>query len=355
MSQPRIGIVYGCFNASQYIEECLKSIETQDYPADLITTFVFTAGDQAAKAIFDQVKAQKKSDPDRLIYLELENRGFAANNNRGIEAAINAGCDYVFLQNGDLKLSPKTISELVKLMESDPKIGSAQSLILYWPEPQKINVSGGVIHVAGYGFSRDNGSLLSGHHFKSGEEIGYSSGASVMFRVSALQEVGLLEEGFFMYHEDLELGLRLFIAGWKNVLCPSSLSFHDYHFSANPKKFAWMELYRYLVLFSYLKLQSILVLSPLLLAIELGSIPLALRGGWIKAKLWSYRQWFDPATWRLVFKIRTRAQNLRKRSDREVVSLMTGKIEAQEMSSPIMESLINPTVDRVFRFLKVFI
>jgi GT2 family glycosyltransferase len=221
--------------------------------------------------------------------------------------------------------------------------------VTYWHEHHKVNASGGMIHVAGYGFARDNGRPLSEIDYPNGAEINYASGAAVLYRLSALREVELLEEGFVMYHEDLELGLRLRLAGYKNVLCTKSLAYHDYSFSRNPKKFAWMELYRWLVILAYYRLWTLLLLLPLLLGIELGTWFMAVRGGWWQAKVWAYRQWLRPQTWTLLWRLRQRARRLRKISDQELLRLFTGKIEAQETNNVWMDRVINPAIDQAWQ------
>jgi hypothetical protein len=161
--------------------------------------------------------------------------------------------------------------------------------------------------------------------------------------------VGLLEEGFFMYHEDLELGMRLRFAGYRNVLSTKSFAFHDYTFGRNAKMFAWMELYRWIVVLAYYRAATLFVLLPLLLAIEVGSWMMALKGGWIKSKVWAAGQWFLPRTWKLLFSMRRRAQQLRVIRDEAFLKYVTGKIEGQPAQNGFMERFVNPAVDQAWQ------
>lgn len=350
--QPKIAIVYLCWGMKNYLSEIVEAVAKLEYPKDRLAFILVPAGspDGIADAIKTDVLPRSGKDlPEVVLLDDGQNRGFAGNNNLALRHALERDFDYVFLHNGDLKLAPDSLTEAVKVAESSSEIGSVQSLVRYWHEPEKVNVTGGVVHIAGHGFARDNGKTMAEIRVKDGEDIAYSSGAAVLYRASALKKVGLLEEGFFMYHEDLELGMRLRFAGYRNVLAAKSFAYHDYTFRRNPKKFAWMELYRHIVVLAYYKLGTLLVFAPLLLAIELGTWPLAVKGGWIKAKLWACGQWFLPRTWSLLWRMRRRAQTLRAIQDRDFLKLVVGKIEHQETSSPLMDKLINPAVDEAFQ------
>ncbi len=350
--QPKIAIVYLCWGMKTYLHDIVEAVAKLDYPKDRLTFILVPAGspDGIVDAIRSDVVPRSGQDlPEVVLLDDGHNRGFAANNNLAIRYALERDFDYVFLHNGDLKLAPDSMTEAVRLAEASPEVGSVQCLVRYWHEQDKVNVTGGVIHIAGYGFARDNGKLMSEIKVIDGEDIAYASGAAVLYRATALKKVGLLEEGFFMYHEDLELGMRLRFAGYRNVLAAKSFAYHDYKFSRNPKKFAWMELYRNIVTYAYYKPATLILFSPLLLAIELGSWPLALKGGWIKAKVWAFGQWFLPRTWQLLWRMRARAQTLRSIPDREFLRFVVGKIEHQETASPLMDQLINPVVDEAFK------
>ena len=350
--QPKIAIVYLCWGMKTYLHDIVEAVAKLDYPKDRLTFILVPAGspDGIVDAIRSDVVPRSGQDlPEVVLLDDGHNRGFAANNNLAIRYALERDFDYVFLHNGDLKLAPDSMTEAVRLAEASPEVGSVQCLVRYWHEQDKVNVTGGVIHIAGYGFARDNGKLMSEIKVSDGEDIAYASGAAVLYRAAALKRVGLLEEGFFMYHEDLELGMRLRFAGYRNLLAAKSFAYHDYKFSRNPKKFAWMELYRNVVVYAYYKPATLLLFAPLLLAIELGSWPLALKGGWIKAKAWAFGQWFLPSTWKLLWRMRERAQRLRAIPDREFLKFVVGKIEHQETASPLMDQLINPLVDEAFK------
>jgi GT2 family glycosyltransferase len=356
--QPRVAIIYLCYGNLRHLSEVVSSWAEQEYPKDRTAIVMIPNGspDGIADVIRSEVLPRAGKDlPNELVLLDNgENGGFAAGNNQGIRWAQDNGYDYVYLNNGDLKLDPHTISHVVDMAESDDNVGAVQSLVLFWDDHEKVNTTGGMIHIGGYGYARDNGRQLSEIDRKDGEEIMYPSGAATLYRVSALNKVGLLEEGFFMYHEDLELGLRLRIAGFKNLLSMKSRTFHDYQFSRNPKKFQWMETYRWVVMVAYLKPMSVLLWIPFAVFIELGSWAMSIKGGWVGSKWKSFCDINRVSTIKLIHKIKSRQRQVRVIKDRDWLRDVTGKIEDQETESTLMR-VANAVIDPLWRLVRTVI
>jgi GT2 family glycosyltransferase len=352
---PRVAIIYVCYRTAQYVRDVAEAIACLDYPKEQMTFFLLPGGsdDGIQEIIVNEILPRSEKDLPKTLLLDTGVKaGFGTNNNVGMRRALDDGYDYVFLHNGDLRLDKNTLAGLVEAMEKDRAIASAQPLICYWHDPEKINVSGGEVHIAGYGFARDNMVPTEQRMFAPLEPVAYASGAAVLYRSSVLRELGLLEDRFFMYHEDLELGLRFLIAGYSNVLVSSVRAFHDYHFSHNPKKFGWMETYRWLVILAYLRIPTLILYAPLLFCVELGTWFMAWRGGWLSAKVDAYRELCTVRSWTLLRDMRSRARRARKISDRQLLSFWTGKIEGQEVQGEIMTKIIHPTVDALFRLFR---
>ncbi len=358
MKKPRVAIIYLCYNNLRHLDGVVKGWEKQTFPMEQTRVYLVPNGspDGIAEEIRRHVLPRAGKDlPEIQLIDDGVNRGFAGGNNHATQLALEEGFDYIFLQNGDLRTDGKVIQELVTAMEADGEIGSAQPLVLFWHDENKVNVSGGMVHVAGYGYARDNGKALSKVKFEDLEEVMYVTGAAALYRATALKEVGTLEEAFFMYHEDLELGLRLRLAGWKNVLVSKVRAYHDYSFSRNPKKFQYMELYRYLVLLSTARLSTVLLLLPILIPVEFASWALSLKGGWVRGKAWSALQWFRFSTWKTFWRMKMRAMRLRRITDKQLFSLTTAEINDQEQSSFVIERIGNPVMDWLWRLVSRFI
>ncbi len=96
-------------------------------------------------------------------------------------------------------------------------------------------------------------------------------------------------------------------------------------------------------------------MTPLLLAIEVGSWLLAARGAGLSGKLYAYRELLRPATWRLIARMRRRTAAFRVVDDKAYLRLFTGEITAQEVANPLMDKIVNPTVNGIWRVLRACI
>ena len=358
---PRVAIIYLCYNNRSYLPEVFESLRALNYPSEKLEIVV--VDNDSKDGSQEWLEGQKG-----VTYMpSATNLGFAEGNNLGMRHALLGGADYVYLLNGDARLHPDAIMEAVKLAQTNHKIGAVQSRIMLWKHPETINATGGMVHFLGFGFVRDNGKpwtgVRSGYgNFPSADqkfpypdltpEIAYASGAAVLYRASVLKQVGVLDPFLFLYHEDLELGWRIRLAGYKNVLAVDSIAYHDYEFKRSIQKFYWMERNRVLVHVSHLRALTLLLLAPFLLAAEIGLILFAMKGGWLKEKMLVYINLLSPRTWMYVIRKRRESRFLRRVSDREIVRLWTGRIEHQETSSPVVDRLINPSLAFLWSLLK---
>lgn len=345
---PKVAIVIVTYNAAPYLDEVLFSLERLDYPKEQLEIIVVD------NASTDGTPERLHQVPGITFFPSGENLGFAAGNNLGIEHAILNRAEFVYLLNHDAKMDSHALQQAIVLAQTDDSIGSVQSRIMLWKDPERLNATGGMVHFLGFGFVRDNGRWWRDvhHEVTDGEEITFSSGAAVLYRASVLRKVGLLDPFLFLYHEDLELGWRIRLAGYKNILSVDSVVYHDYEFKRSIQKFYWMERNRLLVHFSHLKWRTLLLLLPFLLCLEVALIPFALKGGWLKEKIFVYANVLSPKTWDYIRKKRRESLLIRQRDDQEILRLFTGKILHQETSNMVVEWFANPLLNMVFHTLQ---
>ena len=349
-SRKKVAVIIVTYNAMKYLEDCfggLERIERGGLDLDVIVI------DNASK---DGTAGRIRKDYPWVTLIEsATNTGFAGGNNIGMRRAIDDGAEYVYLLNHDTEPTPGFLVETVKVAEADERIGSAQSLLLLSPAKDLINSTGNAIHFLGFGYCRDYRRPVAKWRHAGIPEIAYASGAGVLYRVSALKEVGLFDEELFMYHEDLDLGWRLRLAGFSNVLAPHSVVYHKYEFSRSITKYFYMERGRYLVHCKNLRFWTLFLLFPWLLLSELALFALAVRGGWWREKLKVYAYFLRPRSWLHIWRERSRVSRLRKVGDREIVRLFSSTIGYQEVSSAFTKYISNPLMTVLWSVLRLLI
>ncbi len=173
-----------------------------------------------------------------------EPHGFARNINQAIEQ--NPGFDYYLLINPDVVCQPGMISALVDAMDADPQVGAAG--------PQLLNFDGSVqpsrrrfasfrvlviraLHLDKVfkNLPAVSDYMMHGRTFEPVTEVDWVTGAVMMLRKTALDQVGLMDERFFLYFEDEDLCCRLWRAGWKVVYVQEAQAYHA-HLAAGRNK-----------------------------------------------------------------------------------------------------------------------
>jgi GT2 family glycosyltransferase len=160
----------------------------------------------------------------------------------------------------------------------------------------------------------------------------YLSGAAMLVRSSALQQVGLFDEELFLYHEDLELCLRFRLAGWHLGLCSEARVIHHYDHARSVKQLYFMERNRWLVWISYFKLPTLLLLLVPAFLAELLMLVAASLNGWLGPKLKAYGYFLQPSSWAAIGARSRKLAALRTVPDRELLRHASATIRSRSAS-----------------------
>jgi GT2 family glycosyltransferase len=188
---------------------CLRSLEALDYPNCRVVVIDNGSTDESVARIRDAF-------PDISLIETGKNLGFAGGNNVGIRYALERGAEYVWLLNTDTAVDPHALSAMVEAGETDPKIGAVGSVLYHMDEPDQVQAWGGGRVRLWWGVPR----LIT--EPVSGGSVPFIIGASLLIKSEAMREVGLLDEDFFMYWEDIEFSFRLRKVGWKTTVATNS-------------------------------------------------------------------------------------------------------------------------------------
>jgi GT2 family glycosyltransferase len=181
--------------------------------------------------------ASSDGSPDLVAERFPEARLLAMPRNVGFPAAVNAGIreargDWILVLNNDTELEPGALSELVRVGESLPGVGAVAPQIRFAGAEEVINSAGIEIDALGVATDRLLGLPSSASESAPTEVFGASGGAA-LYRRSMLEDVGGLDESFFLYLEDVDLAWRARMRGWRSIYAPGSLVYH--HHSASTR------------------------------------------------------------------------------------------------------------------------
>lgn len=154
----------------------------------------------------------------QLIRLD-RNTGFAGGHNVVIREALEDGSDYIWLLNNDTLVSEGALATLVAFMQRDPGCGAASPVIRALHDAQLMDFCGAVHDWPALTSHRPNrveeAQRLESEH----PQDMWLHGTALLLRIAALRDSGMLEEDYFAYYEDDDLGARLSRAGWRNRVC----------------------------------------------------------------------------------------------------------------------------------------
>jgi GT2 family glycosyltransferase len=340
---PTVAIVTVLYRCEKFVPTLLESVASVDYPRERLILHLVDNSPGDGTLARARVKMAQLGDrlPTVCWHEPGENIGFAKGNNLAIRSALDNGTDYVFLLNPDATFEQSALRTAVDHARHHSKVGSVQSLLVLGDAPDRVNTYGNVIHFLGFGYVAGYQSLRSAVP-PGPRAIGFSSGACVLLPAPVLRKVGLFDETLWLYHEDLDLGWRIRLAGFENIVVPDSVCRHHYEFSRSTSKWYWMERNRWLVVLKNYRLRTILLLLPLLLVTDLGLLALAAKGGWLKHKIKALIWFLHPRAWGYLHHGRRDIQQTRQVTDQQILSLYSATIDHPDFRNPLVTILVEP-------------
>lgn len=212
----KVTVVIPNYNGIKYIRGCMDSLLTQKEEG---IDFHVVVVDNASKD--GSLEVLKKEYPQiQLIALE-ENTGFCHAVNVGIEASQTP---YVILLNNDTVVKPGFVKELVQTIDADEKIFSVSSMMLSMQNEEIIDDAGDGYSLLGWAYSRGKGKQAS--KYEKPAEVFAACGGAAIYRKSILEKIGYFDENHFAYLEDIDIGYRARIYGYKNLYEPAAKVIH---------------------------------------------------------------------------------------------------------------------------------
>ena len=210
---PKASIIVVNMNGAEHLRECLAALSRQTYGNYEVILVDNGSTDNSVRLV-------RETFPQVKIVELAENKGFAGGNKVGLD--VSEG-EYVALVNNDTRASETWLEGLVRTMLEDSCIGICASKLLI-ADSGKLNSAGDGVTTAGVGFNR--GLRREADSYNSRESVFGACGAALLYRRKMLEEIGFLDEDFFLYDEDTDLNFRAQLLGWKCVYVPSAVVYH---------------------------------------------------------------------------------------------------------------------------------
>ncbi len=224
-SSVKVTVVIPNWNGRKWLGECLSALKLQSYP-NFETIVVDDASTDGSTDFIGKLDLRIK-----VIRL-YAHKGFAGAVNAGIKASSG---EYILLLNNDTLPSVSFIQNLVHAMDNiPPDVGSLASCMQTMDNPMLIDDAGDLLTWFGQALKRGHGRPVSEYRQR-GEVLSPCAGAA-LYRKTYLQNTGGFDEEFVSYLEDLDLGLRGRLMGYRCFFIPNAIVLHKSHGSDLPKK-----------------------------------------------------------------------------------------------------------------------
>ncbi len=221
--KPRVSIIILNWNSYEVTLDCLLSLQKSDYSNFEIVLVDNGSVDGSPEKLLENA-------PEIRMMRNAANLGFAGGCNMGMRDALRRGTDYVLLLNNDTIVAPDFLTRLVNVTESDEKIGAASPKVLFFDHPDRLNYAGGE-HRPWRLFPKVFGlRQLDDGKYDNICEVSFLTGCAFLIKAEVIRKIGVLEEIYFHFYEDIEWSLRVLKAGYKTFYVPAAKIWHKEHY-----------------------------------------------------------------------------------------------------------------------------
>ena len=212
----KVSVVTPNYNGEKFLKTFLKSLnEESQYIGEVIIV-----DNGSSDGSLDYLRNNSFNFP--LVIIENEkNVGFSPAVNQGIKIALNT---FVFSINNDTEIKKGSIKSLIDTITSSEDIFSVQAKMLQYNNKNLIDDVGDEYNLLAW--TKKIGENHEASEYTQIKEIFSSCAGAAMYNKAILDEIGLFDDNFFAYMEDVDLAIRSRINGYRNMLCPDAIVYH---------------------------------------------------------------------------------------------------------------------------------
>ncbi len=212
-----VAIVIPNWNGLEGLADCLHSLLKQSYAADVLLV------DNGSTDL--SVAMVEKQFPEVTIIQLNKNYGFAGGVNAGIKKSLEAKYAYTALFNNDAVADPDWLARLVAALEADQDCGMATCSFISM-DKSHYDSTGDQYTIWGLPYPRGRGRPVD-HSFDSQTDVFGVSGGASLYRNALFRRIGLFDEDFFAYYEDVDISWRARLAGFTATFVPEAIAYHQ--------------------------------------------------------------------------------------------------------------------------------
>jgi hypothetical protein len=228
IAKDKVAIILVNWNGLQFTVDCLESLRKLDY-LDFGILLVDNASDN------NEGDELKLKFPEITLIQSTANLGFAGGNNLGIRKALELDYSHIMLLNNDTVVAPDFLNSMMSQFDKSPSLGVVQPVIYWMKDRNQIWNAGGKWNST-FGRAIPLRELKNGKKVGSGiQKIDWATGCCMLIKREAILQVGLLNEQFFAYFEDVEWSLRFRKHGFEIALAPKAIIYHEAGASSKKK------------------------------------------------------------------------------------------------------------------------
>jgi hypothetical protein len=218
MRNPGVTAIIINFNRPEETHQCILSLINSTYPNLDILVVNVTEFPIVTYSDIDLSKVQ-------ILHIP-ENLGYAGNNNFGIKHALENKADWIFLLNDDTSQEPDCLEKLMDVAVKNHSIGILGPMVYHFDEPSVIQSAGGILDKNWFSYHRGMNEEDRGQYSHQSQEVDFINGCALLLKREVIDDIGFLDERFFLYWEETEWCYRAKISGWHVIHVPEAKLWH---------------------------------------------------------------------------------------------------------------------------------
>jgi GT2 family glycosyltransferase len=215
---PLIGVVIVNWRRPSDTLRSLAALNNSTYTQHRVVVVENGSADESAAIL-------RQAYPDLDLLLSTENLGYTGGNNLGIRRLLESTVDYILLLNDDAVIDADALAELAQAAHDHPQAGFLGPKILALESPETLLSAGGIFTTDYRAQNRGMGQVDRGQ-FDDAMTVDFISGCALLVKRQVIEKIGLLDEDFFAYHEEVDWCFRGRKAGFEIRLVPSARVWH---------------------------------------------------------------------------------------------------------------------------------